>query len=1028
MVAGVATAVAVLSGALLVGSSVRASLRRMATERLGRTDSVATGSIFFREALATETGGCPLIAIEGVVSNPETKRRALAVPVYGVDERFWTFHGWTAPQGAAITRALERETGTGELILRLDRPSAIPKESLHGRKGEGKSIRIAAGAVAPDFALRPSQKDPLAIFVPLRRLQRELGAPARINTILFANTDKNVLANKATLEDFGIRIRTLANGQLSIESDAAIVNRATARAGGPEGRGVFSYLANRLRTPARAVPYSLITAVDPRLMEIESDGIVLNDWAARDLGIKPGETLTADYFVWSESGNLETRSTPFRVQAITPISGLAADRQLAPEYPGISGSKTIHDWDPPFPMDLGLIRPSDEEYWNRYGTTPKAFIALATGQRLWGSRFGNLTSVRLPPGDPAQAATVLRSKLAPEDFGLAVFPVRAAAGKGAQGSTDFGEYFTYFSFFLVASAALLSALFFRLGVEQRFREIGTLRATGWSIGRVQRVLLIEGSVVALAGTAVGVGAGIGYCAFVLYGLRTWWRGAVGTSGLTLAIEPEPLASGAAGGALLALLVIWLSVRALRKTSPRELMAGAGAGSTPRLPGRWTRWVTAGFGALALGLAASGATKAIPAAASFFGAGSCLLIAALMAVSLWLRSPRNSGRLESLLALGWRNAAWRPGRSVLSIALIASAVFLIVALDAFRQSGDERGPKSGTGGFTLVAESRIPLIWNPDTPEGRENLNLEPVRERLRSVRFFGFRLRPGEDASCLNLYEPRNPRVLGATTAFVRQNRFSFAGSLAVTPEQKANPWLLLESDSTDATPAVADANSITYVLHKNIGDILEVDGRRLKLVGALSGSFLQSELIVSERNFTRLFPLEQGYRVFLIEAPDTSAGAVLEEALSDYGFDATSTAIRLAEYHRVENTYLSTFQALGALGLLLGTAGLSAVLLRNVLERRREMALLGALGYRRDQLSRVVLAENIFLVVCGLAAGAVCAAVAVAPAAFERHSGGPWSALAALLIVVPLVALLSSLLAVRVVRSAPLLDSLRSE
>ena len=51
----------------------------------------------------------------------------------------------------------------------------------------------------------------------------------------------------------------------------------------------------------------------------------------------------------------------------------------------------------------------------------------------------------------------------------------------------------------------------------------------------------------------------------------------------------------------------------------------------------------------------------------------------------------------------------------------------------------------------------------------------------------------------------------------------------------------------------------------------------------------------------------------------------------------------RIAAFHRVENTYLSTFQSLGALGLLLGTAGLAAVLLRNVLERRRELALLRA-------------------------------------------------------------------------------------
>ena len=77
-------------------------------------------------------------------------------------------------------------------------------------------------------------------------------------------------------------------------------------------------------------------------------------------------------------------------------------------------------------------------------------------------------------------------------------------------------------------------------------------------------------------------------------------------------------------------------------------------------------------------------------------------------------------------------------------------------------------------------------------------------------------------------------------------------------------------------------------------------------------------------------------------------------------------TAERLAEFHRVENTYLSTFQTLGGLGLLLGTIGLAAVLLRNVLERRRELALLGAVGYGRGRLFAIVVAESTLLLACG--------------------------------------------------------------
>ncbi len=355
---------------------------------------------------------------------------------------------------------------------------------------------------------------------------------------------------------------------------------------------------------------------------------------------------------------------------------------------------------------------------------------------------------------------------------------------------------------------------------------------------------------------------------------------------------------------------------------------------------------------------------------------------------------------------------------MSIALIASAVFLVIALDAFRRPAVAvTDPKSGAGGFPMIAESQLPLIWDPNTPQGRENLNLGGIGD----AKFYPFRLRPGEDASCLNLYEPRTPRVLGASSEFIKLGRFSFVDSAD-------NPWNMIAGSSIDGPiPAIADANSITYVLHKKVGDVIDVNGAKLKLVAALDDSIFQSELIISEENFKRAFPNEQGYRVFLIDGP-TSVGPKLEEALSDYGFDVTSTADRLAAYHRVENTYLSTFQALGGLGLLLGTLGLAAVLLRNVVERRKELALLRAVGYRPEDLSRMVIAENAFLLLHGIVIGAVCAFIAIAPAFFARGGHLPNPSLALLLLAVPAAGMAASLAAVRAISKAPLLETLRAE
>src|ERR1051326_3711731 len=127
VVLGVATAVAVLSGALLVGDSVRASLRDLFLLRLGNTSDVISSTGFFREKLASDlqsharfneafNGACPLIALDGLVTDERSGRRASGVKVYGIDDRFWKFHGredkTPGDREVRLSRDLARELGS----------------------------------------------------------------------------------------------------------------------------------------------------------------------------------------------------------------------------------------------------------------------------------------------------------------------------------------------------------------------------------------------------------------------------------------------------------------------------------------------------------------------------------------------------------------------------------------------------------------------------------------------------------------------------------------------------------------------------------------------------------------------------------------------------------------------------------------------------------------------------------------------------------------------------------------------------
>ncbi|HEY5908424.1 MAG TPA: FtsX-like permease family protein, partial [Vicinamibacteria bacterium] len=391
-------------------------------------------------------------------------------------------------------------------------------------------------------------------------------------------------------------------------------------------------------------------------------------------------------------------------------------------------------------------------------------------------------------------------------------------------------------------------------------------------------------------------------------------------------------------------------------------------------------------------------------------------------------------LRSIAALGRRGATFRPGRSLLCIALVASAAFVIVSVGAFRRSGGEdlRRPDSESGGFVLVGASLTPLHNDPATPEGREALGLP--KDALEGVRLSRFRKSAGEDGSCLNLYRPSRPTVLGATPDFLQQGRFVFQASLAETDAERANPWLLLERDATGgALPVAVDGNSLAYVLHKRLGDVLELGdtGVRLRVVASLRPGLFQSELLTGEKHFKKAFPDDDGFRFFLFDVPagrEAAVTEVLESRLSDYGFDVEDAAARLAAFHRVENTYITTFQTLGLLGLLLGTLGLATVLLRNALERRRELALLRAVGFAGGHIRRMVLAENVVLLGLGLGAGVGAALVAILPALVERGGGAPLGPVAGLVLAVSITGILVSWLAVAVIARLPLVGSLRSE
>ncbi|MBX3424116.1 MAG: ABC transporter permease [Pirellulales bacterium] len=1134
---GVAIAAAVITGALVVGDSVRGSLRDRALAGLGRVDAALTAEQPFRQQLAAETlkraqrhgtqpvafsETVPLLTARGtlVAGAGRTARRATGLVVYGVPREFWRLSDDDrqnslgeirrgVPDGAelALSPAIAAELGANDgdvAVLRLPTLDGMPSDSVLGEKDDAivaQRFRIAVVDPADEpmmrFALRPMQQEPRNAFVPLARLQILLKLPQRANVALFA-TSRGRLADAAardavasalrpTLNDYGLALVPIAGGEnarggtMRLAAERLVLPPEAAKTAlqlfaNAGAQPAVTYLANTIAVGERKIPYSTITGVDstealgPLLdatgepIVLADDEIALNDWAAEALGAKVGDVVTVTYYL-PETTHGELREAPpaaLTLRAIVPLTDAegrptaAADPAFAPELPGVTDQASIDDWDLPFEL-VEKVGDADEAYWDARRTTPKAFVSHALAARLWGSRWGTDSVVRIPLAaeeDPTATAGKLQSELEarldPPSLGMTLLPAKEAALRAASGTTPFDGLFLGFSMFLVASAVMLIALLFRLGIEQRASESGLLLAAGFAPAALRRLTLAEGAFGAALGAAIGAGGGIGYARLMIYGLNHWWAAAANAPFLRLHWTGRSVALGGGLAILVALAAMAWSLRKLVKLPPRQLLAGDAQPRDERVPTAGARpWAAVVAALAAAGLSYAGRSLEGEAqAGAFFGSGALALTAALAAVRRVLRRP-SAQRLTalSLAGLAARNARRNPSRTQLSLGLAAVASFLIVALSAFRLAPTERG----TGGFGLLATADLPLPYDLGTSAGRRQLGFSTRDDAsLKSVRIVSCRARDGEDASCLNLFQTAQPRVIGVPPSIAENDLFAW-GPVADPKDFAAiadgvSPWELLQADlgvddaGLPVVPMILDRNTAMYSLKLYaVGDRLELRDERDKtrtfqLVAMLANSVLQGEVLVGEARFLDLYPGAAGSRYFLIAEPSdddrdpAELAAFLESQLDDFGFDATDARLRLADLMAVQNTYLSTFQSLGGLGLLLGVAGLAVVQLRSMLERRGELALMRAAGFSRRRLVQMVLRENVLLLAGGLAIGCLAALAAVLPHAWSQGASVPWQLLAKLLAGVAVAGTAAGWVATRKALRVPLLPALRGE
>ncbi|MCB1229767.1 MAG: FtsX-like permease family protein [Verrucomicrobiae bacterium] len=944
VLAGVALTSAILSGALVVGDSVKESLRQNAAARISGAGPVLVGGErFFTNGLKQQVGEtlggslplANLLQLEGTVTVQGGERRLNGVQILGVDDDFWKLSdAGSAPEALtskgndwfALNDAAARRLGvdTGDrVIVRMEKPGALSRDApLSGESEQTVPLTGNVDAIIDAdhfgrYSLKAEQVPAASVFVPLSKLQLLVEKPDRANVLVAGST-----ADGATFYEAVHRHWTLSDAELHLAKvgadqslwqlssarvfvDPKIAETARKVAGEAKSDSVLTYLVNAIRNGDKMTPYSMVAATGTATNgivppDLGSGEIVVTDWLAEDLGLRNGDAIRLDYYVVDSGRKLREESSEFRVRSIAPLDQPQIDQSWTPEFPGVLEVDSMDEWEPGIPIDNDRIRKKDDEYWKEYRATPKAFIGIAAGQQLWKNRFGDTTSIRFPVSaiSDAEFEKGMKESLDLGDLGWMVRDLTAEANAAVANSFDFGQLFAYMSFFLIVAALILTGLVFVFGIEQRASQIGLLMAMGFPAGKVRCLFLTEAILLAVMGAAIGLLGGWIYTRLALLGMSGAWQAAA--SGITFIyhIKAASLATAFGITVVMALGVVWFASRVVTRVQPSHLIAGGDAISDESSRGpkpmvrTWSLWI--GIVSLLSGLGCLFAPKVPGTMAEqglFFGAGFLLTIAGVCACALGLRLLQRPGSgLTSLAALGRQNAVRRKGRSLAVIGLMAAGVFMVTAINSFRMEG-ERGAErrgSGTGGFAYVGETTLPVYEDLNSEEGREKYGLESGDVDWTMLQF---RVSDGDDASCLNLNRAQRPRLLGVDAERIAKiNPFTF--SQVDGEPGDSSPWALMaqsldaDADGMPLIPGFIDMNTATYALQKGLGDVVTYEaasGERfgVKLVGLLETSLLQGSIIISEKAFIESFPDAGGYQYFLLDGPSAEAVKPVAEQLS---------------------------------------------------------------------------------------------------------------------------------------------------
>ena len=987
----IAVCVAIITGALIIGDTVKHNLAETARHRLDFVNSIVISeSKSFNPDIPSRIPDIPTAAVtmtNAAAINPETMIRANNVQMLGIDNSLADASGIDkyrdlgrneAVISSQLASQLDIKAGN-DLILRFADDNMIAELALYSGEDYNLMWRVTVRDIVSadefgSFSLKADQKLPANIFVPADQLAQKLESADTRNMLLFASPVSNKQLNSTfNLPDLGYRITT-DNFHTLIKSYNIFISDTVQSKIISEAKDLkpfTGYMVNEISNQTSNLTAAYCFTGTDTTETLDDQSANISQWLANTIKAKPGDKIDIKYFLPAENNQLVEDSISLTIKEILPVESLTSLQKLMPEIPGMTETDSCSDWESGIPIDTDKITDKDELYWDQYRMTPKLIISYSLAEKLFASRYGLATALytNQPLDDDKQKEleNTVKQYAQPEIIHLA-----DQANNAVNNSLDFGGLFLSLSMFLIASALLLPAILFSINIQNRSGEIASLKSLGFTNKQIKKLIFSESAIITLIGGIPGIFLGIAYAKLLNIGLADNFSGAIAGFKLSLFYTPKTLAIGYLATSFIVLIAIYLKANGLLKRTIKQAFTANLDESIPKSKKlNITKIISsiAFITAILIPLVAKGSIM------TFFAAGSALLVSGLTGFKSLLNSSKaqNTARFNTV-KIAINNLARNQGSSLAVAISIACGVFMVIAVglnhhNPLKNADKNYGP---TGGFDLAIDCSVPV---PHL--------IEPADIDFSALQF---RVNAGDDASCLNLNRPGQPSVIAADINKLKQLKpFTFASTAPETP----NDWSILEDDNPNDNiiPAVTDYNTIMWALHKKVGDILEIEAQngqvyQFKLMAGMESSILQGKLIISETAFKQLFPKINGYDLILVKS-DTKISKLqesLSNQLDEYGPEIRPATDIIAELYQVENTYMSMFALLGGLGMIMGCIVLALTVVRNTLSQARQYATMQALGFSLSQIRDMIYKTWLLPALAGIILGTISAIYSVWP------------------------------------------------